>query len=427
MANFSTNNQVGSSSAGLNWPTGLGVGETGFAPGNGNIYEKAKGNFRPSTQPSINFDTATFSRAGYFNNNYTDSRFPFGGNQFFGESSPLLQLITMINPDIIRGTGLVSDLKLPQVPGNVTWDLANTRVSGGNNGSLQNIIRKKVIGAVPVTAASGDRRLTGGIVPVNRFTNKRQLPFIESDVFGPKKAMYPSVVNDYQRRTFGTITPDSGVGSSTEYPLVVIDDETGQEKTARKRVFPIQKSTWMILGKQNQFGPGTGGPIFANPAALALLGGSAGGGPGGAWTFAYHVLVNIGAPGFGGVANFDTCTLFIEGRVFEPSLGPGTRPPPIGRLPFGSRVSKRLQVGTPAFPGIGGPPSLRSRVPANVANSQGAGSYVADPSLRPEIVAEICVEKKQSKVQLDKAVTNTSMLNVAVPGMSFGPSLGFSD
>ncbi len=420
MANFSTNNQVGSSSAGLNWPTGLGVGETGFAPGNGNIYEKAKGNFRPSTQPSINFDTATFSRAGYFNNNYTDSRFPFGGNQFFGESPPALQLITMINPDIIRGTGLVSDLKLPQVPGNVTWDLANARVSGGNNGSLQNIIRKKVIGAVPVTAASGDRRLTGGIVPVNRFTNKRQLPFIESDVFGPKKTMYPSVVNDYQRRTFGTITPDSGVGSSTEYPLVVIDDETGQEKTARKRVFPIQKSTWMILGKQNEFGPGTGGPTFALDPFFN--------GPGGAWTVAYNLLVNFataGAGGGGGVANFDTCTVFFNGRVFEPTAGGANDRS--GFLPFGARASKRLQVGTPAFPGIGGPPALRSRVPANVANSQGAGSYVADPSLRPEIVTESCVEKKQSKVQLDKAVTNTSMLNVAVPGMSFAPTFGFTN
>jgi hypothetical protein len=102
---------------------------------------------------------------------------------------------------------------------------------------------------------------------------------------------------------------------------------------------------------------------------------------------------------------------------------------------FGQRAKSRTFGNAPAFPGIGASNLLRNIVSSSqVLNSTGGGTKVDTKWLRkaqalagfpsPDSLRDVVVNGSvvvdQSKIQIDKAVTNTGLLSQQVPQIIYG-------
>ena len=366
MANFNMNNQM------MNC-------NPGFAC---SLFRDTKAqNFRPSTQPSMNSDTMTFSRMAFYDSSFFRTRFP---NASAFPTAEGVETIQLQNPDIVRGRGTVPDLKLPG------FDLASTRVTGGN----------AFVNQVMGTSRLGDpRKFLNGVQPLNSYTQKRQLPFLEGLPFQTQYRFYLDVVDDYQRRVFGTKAPDKE--STTDYSTVVTDDLDSLEESTRIISFPA------LNGINNScYGSVSNDTCIFSGVALGGL----------KWD-SMHLNNSV----FGN-------TIIGGQRLNSKSVGF------FGSV-FGQRAKSRTFGNAPAFPGIGASNLLRNIVSSSqVLNSTGGGTKVDTKWLRkaqalagfpsPDSLRDVVVNGSvvvdQSKIQIDKAVTNTGLLSQQVPQIIYG-------
>jgi hypothetical protein len=338
----------------------------------------------------------TFSRMAFYDSSFLRTRFPNSKEDLatvgFG-----IETLQAQNPDIVRGRGTVPDLKLPG------FDLANTRVTGGNTFVNQVMGTSRPNGVTEGVLLGDPRKFTNGVQPLNPYTQKRQLPFLEDSPF---PLYYLDVVDDYQRRVFGTEAPDKE--SVTDYSIVVTDDLDSLKENTRIITFPALD---VLLTAPSAIVPS---PYDTGVFSAVALGGLK-------WDSIQLNNLQFPNGGLGGQRLNSRSTGFYGGV-------------------FGQRVKSRTFGDAPAFPGIGASNLLRNIVPpSQVRNSTGGGTKANADWLRKEqtpasgfpfperdIDMNGSVVVNQSKIQIDKAVTNAGLLSQQVPQIIQGIAQGLN-
>jgi hypothetical protein len=321
----------------------------------------------------------TFSRMAFYDSSFFRTRFP---NATIAPGD--LETLQLQNPDIVRGRGTVPDLKLPG------FDLANTRVTGGNFFTNQVMGTSRPKGVTEGILLGDSRKFVNGVQPLNSYTQKRQLPFLEGLPFQTQYRFYLDVVDDYQRRVFGTKAPDKE--SATDYSTVVTDDLDSLEESTRIISFPAING--LMTGQ-------TASPYDTGIFSAVALGGLK-------WD-SMHLNNYITPEGGIGGQRLNSKSIGFFGGV------------------FGQRAKSRTFGNAPAFPEIGASNLMRNIVSSSqVRNSTGGGTKADADWLRKEQTSGFPFPERdidmngsvvvdQSKIQIDKTVTNTGLLSQKVP------------